>query len=168
MKPKTIGECQETLDILIEKILNLKPESFQWFTRDDLPKTYLLNKWLSMKKDFTDVYLNMDYTHEELFLKYCGIQEHLEYYSRFLRRFLLFANNYDAPDYCANPFAGEHGGFLRELATGDKNAQGITAMQILHAWRKSERGVKLYLTHCCFGVKRPTPDLRTVNNANAA
>lgn len=156
----TYEKFKPFLDIALEKIATLTPASFGKFTSPRLEDDYIYQKWIGKKKDFTDVYLNLDPTHQELFVQYCGIPEEMAWeYASHLSRFFLFANNYDSSDFGENPFAHpKNGPYLRKLATGKENPQGIHAMEVLKAYRATHNDEwKYYMLRCALGVKQTQP-----------
>jgi hypothetical protein len=155
-KPNTIGEISIFLTTVIEKVISLTPASFGKFTADRLPDDYLYNKWIGKKKDFADVYLNMDDENRQLFIKYVIGQdcEHSYYLAATLQRFFLFCWNYDSSDFTENPFTGKYKDLLCKKATGKKNPNWITSKQVQLLFHKLDRNGKEYITWCIFGVKK--------------
>jgi len=155
-KPTTISEIVPFINQAVIKTLSLTPSSFGKFTSDHLPDDYFYYKWLGKNKEFTDVYLNMDPTHQALFVKYV-IGEEVEedaHLAALLNRFFLFTHNYDSDDFCENPFAGKYGAMLMKLATGKTKPSFITGMQVINCFYKCDWNGKLYLTKCALGAKK--------------
>lgn len=152
-KPETLGEIKDFLTMAIKKALALTPASFGKFTSDRLPDDYLYDKWIGKNKDFGDVYLNMDDTNRELYIKYVVGQsyEDIFYLSFILRHFFMFCYNYDSRDFKQNPFTGKYGQALLIQATGKKNPSGVTCLQVQKLFNKLDDNGKLYLVECAFG-----------------
>jgi hypothetical protein len=154
-KPETIKEITDFLSIAIEKAMSLNASSFGKFTADHLSDDYFFNKWIGKKKDFADVYLNMDNDNQQLFIKYAVGQasEHSFFLSQILRRFFNFCFNFHSSDFTENPFTGKYGIQLTKAATGKKNPAWITSSQVQKLFHKLDDDGKQYLTWCVFGVK---------------
>ena len=155
-KPETISEITLFLTEVIDKVLTLNASSFGKFTSNRLPDDYIYQKWIGKEKDFTDVYLNLDSTNQELFIRYVfgdRVDENCYYYSILLHEFFLFCWNFDSKG-CENPFKGKYADHLCKMATGKKNPNWIKAMQILQMFKKLDTNGRTYLTWCCFGKKK--------------
>jgi hypothetical protein len=153
--PKTIGEIKDFLTLCIDKALSLKAVNFAHFTPARLPDDYIYNKWLSKKKDFADVYLNMDGEAQRKFVKWVvGPRENLYTLSAILHRFFLFCWNWDSKDFTENPFEGKHKDLMCMKATGKRNPSWIMSKDVQKLFHKLDNNGKTYLTWCVFGKKK--------------
>jgi hypothetical protein len=154
-KTITFNDIKNIVDVLVPKVLGLTTASFGKFTAPNLPDDYLSSRWENKGKDFTEVWCNFDYTHIDLFLKYCGLNEicGAQYVAQ---KWFEFCWNYDAQQYYQNPFKdSKNAAYYTQLATGSKKSQGVKALQIFKCYNRiSDDTMKMYFIHCAFAAKK--------------
>jgi len=151
----TLQDIKPFIDKALVKVANLTPSSFGKFTANRLPDDYLYDKWIGKKKDFTDVYLNLDPQHQELFCKYVGTEYGDSEHAALLKRFFLFCNNYDSSDFREDPFNHkENGAYLKKVATGITDPSGVRAMEVLKCYRSVNENWQKYILGCALGAKK--------------
>lgn len=156
MSYEKLQDLKELIDTVVDKINNLTPASFGKFTAPHLPDDYFYNRWKNNKKNFLDVWGNMDPTNKELFMGYCGIDEAERYLAvAHFNRFAQWAFNWDGDSYGFNAFDNSYNGkFLSRLATGKQNPQGISDYQVLKAYTKANEAWRIHMLKAAFYTKK--------------